>query len=311
MTVHHLSYVLEFSEAEHSDRLVLIALANHANEEHVAYPGVERIAREARLGDSTVRAALLRLWQAGEIELLDGLSRYKTRRYRLPDPFAAHRQNLAAPELSTARIEHSDRQNLARRPPDSAGEPSTKPSEEPSSLEGVQGELLPSPVSEVWEHYQQVVPNAERRKLDARRRRCIRRALDVRSVEQCKAAITALSRSSFHLGQNDRHTSYLDIEYALGRRSDSPDATIDRWLERSGGATGQLSPVEAKMLRLGERDRRRVADLMREARRGLFGSSQHQPVIEAGRRALAELRRLGFDVVTNPDGSFAGWKVIE
>lgn len=186
---------------------------------------------------------------------------------------------------------------------------STEKETEPQ--EGVQGELLPSPVNEVWSHYQQVIPNGERRKLDSRRRKCIQRALEVRTVDECQRAINALSRSAFHRGENDRKTSYLDIEYALGKRTDSPDAVIDRWLERSGGVTGELSPVETKLASLPEKNRRAVVDLMRGVRRGLFSSSQHQPVIDAGQRALDELRRCGFDVVTNPDGSFAGWKVIE
>lgn len=62
------SWVWEYSEAAGSDRLVLLVLADEANDDGLScHPGHRRIARKARIGLGTVREALARLEAAGEI----------------------------------------------------------------------------------------------------------------------------------------------------------------------------------------------------------------------------------------------------
>lgn len=84
----------------------------------------------------------------------------------------------------------------------------------------------------VWAHYQATMPNGERCQLNAARKLLIDNALRVRSVEECKLAITGLSRSSYHVDNG-----YLDLKYALlgGGRSPSIEATIDRLVSVANG----------------------------------------------------------------------------
>lgn len=187
--------------------------------------------------------------------------------------------------------------------------------ERSTQLPGVKGgseqtSMLEDPVTEVWAHYQQVIPNGNRRKLDARRKTCIRKALTVRSVDECKQAITALSRSDFHQGKNDRQTAYNDIEYALGKRTDSPDAVIDRWLER-GGSLSERTPVQAKIAAVPDDAKHIVTDRMQKVRR-MFTSPNHEPSVRAGQEAAEQLRKYpGIEAVADEHNKFTGWVVVE
>lgn len=72
MSVQAMSWVFEHSEASGTDRLVLLALANHAGQATVgdaweSWPGVERIAREAAVTFRTAQESLSRLERDGHI----------------------------------------------------------------------------------------------------------------------------------------------------------------------------------------------------------------------------------------------------
>lgn len=75
MSIQAVAWVLDYSEAGGSDRLVAIALANHADrEDGIAGPSLATIGREARLSRDTVRRSLVRLRDLGEIVDVDEVS---------------------------------------------------------------------------------------------------------------------------------------------------------------------------------------------------------------------------------------------
>ena len=67
MSIQAVSYVLQYSKTKLWDRLVLIALANHANDRALSWPAVQTIAHEAGIGERTTQRALRRLEALGEI----------------------------------------------------------------------------------------------------------------------------------------------------------------------------------------------------------------------------------------------------
>lgn len=68
MSVRVLSWVLDNSEAPGNDRLVLIAIADEADDDGAnAYPSIDRIARRARVNKRTTMRALERLEASGEL----------------------------------------------------------------------------------------------------------------------------------------------------------------------------------------------------------------------------------------------------
>lgn len=68
MSIQAVAWVLEHSEATLADRLVLIAIANHADARGWnAFPSVRLIGTEARCGRSTVYRAIEALERSGEL----------------------------------------------------------------------------------------------------------------------------------------------------------------------------------------------------------------------------------------------------
>lgn len=89
MSVQAMAWVLECSRATGSDRLVLLAIANHASKEGgEAWPSIPLIAAEARVSERTVSRSLIRLAALGELEVVRGGGRgpnqYRPNLYSLP-----------------------------------------------------------------------------------------------------------------------------------------------------------------------------------------------------------------------------------
>jgi hypothetical protein len=83
MSVHVMSWVLKQSPAEKIDRLVLIVLADKANDEgDGAWPSTQTIADEARCSIRSAQYALNSLADAGAIEQT-GVSEYGTKIWRV------------------------------------------------------------------------------------------------------------------------------------------------------------------------------------------------------------------------------------
>lgn len=102
MSIQAVAWVLEDSESESLDRLVLISLANHANEKWEAWPSVRTISREARISTNTVMAAVRRLVELGELEVLDPGTNRTSARYRiLRDSVSDQRRGSETQRLSS------------------------------------------------------------------------------------------------------------------------------------------------------------------------------------------------------------------
>jgi hypothetical protein len=86
MSIQAVAWVLENSQSTGSERLVLIALANHYNQAtEWSYPSVDLIADEARVSRATVFRCLERLVALGELEFTRrGPGRGRRNEYRLP-----------------------------------------------------------------------------------------------------------------------------------------------------------------------------------------------------------------------------------
>lgn len=69
-------------------------------------------------------------------------------------------------------------------------------------------------ISVVFEHWK-AVHRHPRAKIDSKRRKVIREALKMYSVEELKRAIDGYKRSPYHMGKNDSKTVYDDIELFL------------------------------------------------------------------------------------------------
>lgn len=86
MSVQALAWVFEHSQAELADRLVLLAIANHAdNHNWTAWPSITQIGHEAKVSRATVYRALTNLTTLGELHITNhGRGRGNRNHYRIP-----------------------------------------------------------------------------------------------------------------------------------------------------------------------------------------------------------------------------------
>lgn len=150
---------------------------------------------------------------------------------RQNDRLEEHRRK--ALELSITRSEVGKKGGKARakaeaiaranaKPAANYPSPSPSPSPEPNQTKKVSTPSESHPRSEreidvmkVFKHWQ-VTFHKTRSALDDKRRRIITKALDLYGEATLCQAITGITHSPHHMGQNDRNTRYVDIEHCIG-----------------------------------------------------------------------------------------------
>lgn len=100
-----MAWVLESSRSEGSDRLVLLAIANHADATGgLSWPSVELIGKEARVSRATVFRSLDSLRALGELEFVSGGGRGKTNRYQLVTWKRCQDETLSTETVSSTQL---------------------------------------------------------------------------------------------------------------------------------------------------------------------------------------------------------------
>lgn len=146
MSVRVLSDVWNHSKATGGDLLVLLAIADFADDKGLAWPAVETIAKKARMTDRNVRKILRRLEKSGDL-VVDHRKRNESNYYRVT--LGPERQDWlfpvpANPVQSSARPVPADRVNGPVVPPDPVPEASQtvkEPSENRQKEDGVENAL--------------------------------------------------------------------------------------------------------------------------------------------------------------------------
>jgi len=75
--------VLERSSQHGSARLVLVIIAEHANHQGFAFPGIRKISREAKLHERTTQKLIRKLERSGELQTAKSKGRYGTNSYQV------------------------------------------------------------------------------------------------------------------------------------------------------------------------------------------------------------------------------------
>lgn len=168
----------------------------------------------------------------------------RTQRLTLgPDGLLRDRENHVVARLSSLTLEWGVGGDVVH--PSTALESSTDVDK--TSTQGGAGgvRIEDDRVGRVWSHYQNVIPGAERQRLDGTKRTIIRNALKseqdrlrelgaraseavVTARVRCEQAIDGLAASPHHNGQNDRRKKYLGIRYALKGNSQNGEGTDER-----------------------------------------------------------------------------------
>lgn len=69
MSIRAMTYVWETAQASGTELLCLLALADFANDEGEAYPGIKRLAKKCRIGERGIQKVLRKLEESGEIKI--------------------------------------------------------------------------------------------------------------------------------------------------------------------------------------------------------------------------------------------------
>jgi hypothetical protein len=136
MSIKASTAVWDGSQHRSGDLIVLLVIADHADNEGKAYPGTRRIARKARLSQRHTRRCLNKLAASGELEILpnqapSGGTLYKICLDKLdPDNLSAGTSTSGKRTPVSLRTDAHDRRSGSAYIEE---EPSIESSEEPSS----------------------------------------------------------------------------------------------------------------------------------------------------------------------------------
>jgi hypothetical protein len=83
MSIEAVRHVLERSKTKGAQRLILIAIAEHADSNGIAWPSIETIARLANCSGRFVKETIKKL-KSGELIIEKGGGRGRSNRYRIP-----------------------------------------------------------------------------------------------------------------------------------------------------------------------------------------------------------------------------------
>ncbi len=86
MSVKIMSLIFETECLKPTKRLILLALADHANDEGECYPSIERLCLRTGLGERTVQNNIRQLTEAGFLEIETGGGRKNCNLYRIKTP---------------------------------------------------------------------------------------------------------------------------------------------------------------------------------------------------------------------------------
>ena len=282
MSVQWLAWAFEHAEATGGQRLVLLSLANHADEAGVCWPSIDTISREARLSRRRVEDALRHLVSSGAVlrqvngAPVTGHGGHRPNLYRLTKTAArlSTPRDEVAPATSSGPTEQApdvpsgpdesapairstsgpdDLTNQARtnRPDKPSVEPSLEPSEpkQPSTALAVVSKLSTAvattdPVEAVFDAWREATGKTGRTKLDPKRRRRIVAALKDYPTDDVLDAVRGWRRSPFHCGDNTDGRKYNELDLLL---RDAQHIEQFRDLERGEGSPG-VRPAKAPKL---------------------------------------------------------------
>lgn len=198
------------------EKLVLLALADSANDEGMCWPSVTSLYTKCSLSERAVRKAVGSLESKGQLTIHQrtGRSNYYTV-HPLQDvhPCTAC---TPAPDAPTPAPDappplHVVHPTPAPRAPITIIEPSSESSGNHHSVAKPRDE---GPVKRVFDHWCREFKHP-RAVLDPKRRRTIQRALEAHDEESVKASISGYLLSPHHMGQNDQRAVYDDISLFL------------------------------------------------------------------------------------------------
>lgn len=241
-----------------SELLVLLRLANHADEDGACFPSQKYLHRKTGLSERCVRDCLKALEAAGEPPE-DGSEQRpslitRTKRNHGPDPtsdaFILH-MNIMGPNIDPpAKYATTDRQISSERPARSAAKSSIEPSKgnrspdgdsdaaAPAAAEGSKAVAKAMPIQEAFDTYNTFAQEhgwAVATRLSDARRKSLRARLVEHGIDGWKTALIKSSESPFLMGRTQANFR-ITIDFLL--QPSKLQKTIEGGYDATGGGNG-------------------------------------------------------------------------
>ena len=209
-----------------TQKLVLVALADNAQDDGKAWPGKGTIVKKTGLGKSSVYRSLDEL-EAKKL-LRSGTDERRIDCYWLAVP-QGEGDSQDGTDLPTVG-------SVIENPQEPSDEPNPPPPTSPS----VKSKLTEE-IEAVWATYvKSMNPRGRGRELDPEARKLIREALKVADVEELQRAIETCARSDFHMKRGKHKTrpggkynALAQIIKARRGRNETTRSRIEWWLDRA------------------------------------------------------------------------------
>jgi len=259
-----LSAVFERSRQRGATRLVLLAIANYADDTGMAFPSVESIAKKAMLSESCVQVAIRKAAGAGELTVSVGVARAGANRYQLTLPEAIEGGAESAPVQT------------------SAPEPSLP---RLRALEGTDGQGAESAPPQKL-HPRELLDRAEVLWVTERKRAKLTHWIDLGGLKRLRAQVALALREG---------ATWADVETSL--RAHAPDPKASAWQADAWILETQLARQDREH-RVRAQHERRENDRLRDERidaerRELEARHPGKPWSEIVRIELAARQRSG------------------
>jgi hypothetical protein len=216
MSIRVMTLVWDRSDLSGVQLLALLAIADNADDEGVAWPSHEYLAAKTRQSDRNVRRILDRVVASGELELVERGTYGRSNRYLVKlDVLETRDPKMSALRGAQADISGDSGGQLGLLKADTTCPPNRQ--QEPSQREPSKEELLTEKIDAIWTRWDETFPGRTRGGLTVPRRTTLKKALSAvdGDLDVCLNAIAGF-KSWLDRNPDKNQTPNIDRVFSTG-----------------------------------------------------------------------------------------------
>lgn len=284
MSIDAITAVWKESGMKGSALLVLLALADYADDDFRSFPKLKTLAEKTRLSERQVQRILRDIEDEGELVTIQGPTLHSPNTYWI---------KVGGDKLSPGDTHVTP----PRHPCHQGGDIGVASKEQPSEESSVQPSAARRPtatqleaeaIARCWAYFFEIFPGKRERPIDSTSKGLIRNALKLVGEDATKRALLGLSRSPFHQGQNEQRKKYQELRHALKGKQRDGESDAER-IERAITWAAEYAPGAQNV------DSAKVHRWLADVQ--YTRSLPHRPERERAKESYRKLVAAGFKVV--------------